>query len=145
MNKLFLVLGLLTPVLALGQSYSIDWYKVSGGGGTSSGGAYSVTATIGQPDASSAMTGGNYSLTGGFWSMIRVVQTAGLPNLVISQAGGNVIISWPATGGYTVQQSPNLATGTWATSGYRVTTANGISSITISSPTGNLFFRLSNP
>jgi hypothetical protein len=85
MNKLFLVLGLLTPVLALGQSYSIDWYKVSGGGGTSSGGAYSVTATIGQPDASSAMTGGNYSLTGGFWSMIRVVQTAGLPNLVISQ------------------------------------------------------------
>jgi hypothetical protein len=145
MNKLFLVLGLLTPVLALGQSYSIDWYKVSGGGGTSSGGAYSVTATIGQPDASSAMTGGNYSLTGGFWSMIRVVQTAGLPNLVISQAGGNVIISWPATGGYTVQQSPNLATGTWATSGYRVTTANGISSIIISSPTGNLFFRLSNP
>jgi hypothetical protein len=145
MNKLFLVLGLLTPVLALGQSYSIDWYKVSGGGGTSSGGAYSVTATIGQPDASSAMTGGNYSLTGGFWSMIRVVQTAGLPNLVISQAGGNVIISWPATGGYTVQQSPNLATGTWTTSGYRVTTANGISSITISSPTGNLFFRLSNP
>jgi hypothetical protein len=145
MNKLFLVLGLLTPVLALGQRYSIDWYKVSGGGGTSSGGAYSVTATIGQPDASSAMTGGNYSLTGGFWSMIRVVQTAGLPNLVISQAGGNVIISWPATGGYTVQQSPNLATGTWATSGYRVTTANGISSITISSPTGNLFFRLSNP
>jgi hypothetical protein len=145
MNKLFLVLGLLTPVLALGQRYSIDWYKVSGGGGTSSGGAYSVTATIGQPDASSAMTGGNYSLTGGFWSMIRVVQTAGLPNLVISQAGGNVIISWPATGGYTVQQSPNLATGTWATSGYRVTTANGISSIIISSPTGNLFFRLSNP
>jgi hypothetical protein len=145
MNKLFLVLGLLTPVLALGQRYSIDWYKVSGGGGTSSGGAYSVTATVGQPDASSAMTGGNYSLTGGFWSMIRVVQTAGLPNLVISQAGGNVIISWPATGGYTVQQSPNLATGTWATSGYRVTTANGISSIIISSPTGNLFFRLSNP
>jgi hypothetical protein len=44
-----------------------------------------------------------------------------------------------------VQQSPNLATGTWATSGYRVTTANGISSIIISSPTGNLFFRLSNP
>ncbi|MGH7968290.1 MAG: hypothetical protein ACREIC_06125, partial [Limisphaerales bacterium] len=88
MNKLFLVLGLLTPVLALGQSYSIDWYKVSGGGGTSSGGAYSVTATIGQPHASSAMTGGNYSLTGGFWSMISVVQTAGLPNLVISQAGG---------------------------------------------------------
>jgi hypothetical protein len=27
------------------------------------------------------MTGGNYSLTGGFWSLISVVQTAGVPNL----------------------------------------------------------------
>ena len=52
---------------ARGQSYSIDWNKVAGGGGVSTGGVYTVTGTIGQPDAG-AMTGGSYSLTGGFWS-----------------------------------------------------------------------------
>src|ERR1039457_4663640 len=62
---------------ASGQSYSIDWFKVSGGGGTSTNGQYSVSGTIGQPDASGAMSGGNYSLTGGFWSLINVVQTPG--------------------------------------------------------------------
>src|SRR5207237_460684 len=41
-----------------------------GGGGTSTGGGYSLSGTIGQPDASSftsPMSGGNYSLVGGFW------------------------------------------------------------------------------
>ena len=44
-------------------NYSLDWFKVSGGGGTSTRGVYSVSGTIGQPDASGAVTGGNYSLT----------------------------------------------------------------------------------
>ena len=33
---------------AFAQTYSIDWYKVAGGGGTSTGGVYSVSGTIGQ-------------------------------------------------------------------------------------------------
>ena len=67
------------------QSYSIDWYKVAGGGGTSTGGTYSVSGTIGQHDAGGPMTGGNYSLTGGFWALISVVQTPGAPTLYISR------------------------------------------------------------
>jgi hypothetical protein len=131
---------------AWGQSYSIDWYKIAGGGGTSTGATYQVTGTIGQPDASGALTGGNYSLTGGFWSLISVVQTAGLPNLVITHSGNSVIVSWPNTGSYTLQQNANLAVPSgWATSGYSINTANGTNSITITSPAGNLFFRLSNP
>jgi hypothetical protein len=66
------------------QPYSIDWYKVAGGAGTSTGGVHAVSGTIGQPDAGTAMTGGSYSLTGGFWSLMSVVQTPGLPNLTIS-------------------------------------------------------------
>ena len=46
------------------QSYTIDWYKIAGGGGTSTNGSYSANGTIGQPDASGAMTGGGYSMTG---------------------------------------------------------------------------------
>jgi hypothetical protein len=45
-----------------------------------------------------------------------------------------------------LQQNTNLAqTNGWTTSGYSITTVNGTNSITITPPTGNLFFRLSNP
>ena len=128
------------------QNYSIDWYKISGGGGTSANGQYSLSGTIGQPDASGAMTGGRYSVTGGFWSLISVVQTPGAPNLAIAQSGNSVIVSWPDTGSYTLQQNSNLATPAgWTTSGYTVSTANGTNSITITRSAGNLFFRLAGP
>ena len=146
MKKLTFLLLLLLPALCPAQNYSIDWYKIAGGGGTSAGGAYSVSGTIGQPDASSTMTGGSYSLTGGFWSLISVVQTAGLPNLTISYVGNQVVVSWPDTGAYTLQQNGDIATAAnWAASGYTVNTANGVSSITITAPAGKLFFRLSKP
>jgi len=45
----------------LAQQYSLGWQKVAGSGGISSGGTYQVSGTIGQPDASGAMTGGSYS------------------------------------------------------------------------------------
>ena len=132
------------PATVSAQPYSIDWYKIAGGGGTSTGGTYQVSGTIGQPDAGGPMTGGNYSLTGGFWALISVVQTPGLPNLTITHTGNSVIVSWPNTGSYTLQQNSNLAnTPGWTTSGYTITTNNGTNSITISPPTGNLFFRLS--
>ena len=132
---------------ALAQTYSIDWYKVSGGGGTSTGGLYQVTGTIGQHDAGGPMTGGNYSLTGGFWALISVVQTPGAPLLTITLNPqlSTVTVSWPNTGSYTLQQNNNLALpANWSASG-GVSTANGTNSITITPPTGNLFFRLSNP
>jgi len=143
MKILLIISLLLVAASANAQQYSMDWYKISGGGGTSTGATYEVTGTIGQPDAGGAMSGGSYSLTGGFWSLIAVVQTARLPNLTITHSGNSVIVSWPDTGSYTLQQNANLAaTGSWATSGYTVTTANGTNSITITPPTGNLFFRL---
>jgi hypothetical protein len=130
------------PLRLVAQTYSIDWYKIAGGGGTSTGSVYAVSGTIGQPDASGALSGGGYSVTGGFWSLINVVQTPGLPYLVISHVGNSVIVSWPNTGSYTLQQNNNLAGASWATTGYFISTANGTNSITVSPPLGNLFFRL---
>jgi hypothetical protein len=129
---------------ATAQSYTIDWYKIAGGGGTSTGGTYVVNGTIGQPDASGAMTGGPFSLTGGYWSMISVVQTAGIPNLIIVPNGPNSVkILWPNSGSYTLQQNNNLATATgWATTGYSITNGFGTNFCTVTPPTGNLFFRL---
>jgi hypothetical protein len=145
MKKIILLVTVLLPVIGFAQSYSVDWYKVAGGGGTSTGGTYSVSGTIGQPDASGAMSGGNYSVTGGFWSLINVVQTPGLPNLIIVRNGPNSVqIMWPdaATNSYTLQQVGNLTTGGWATSGFSMTNGFGTNFVTITSPPGNLFFRL---
>jgi len=50
-----------------GPAYAIDWHTIDTGGGTSSGGSYTLTGTIGQHDAGGPMTGGELSLTGGFW------------------------------------------------------------------------------
>jgi hypothetical protein len=142
-TQLFCLLTLLGTLSAVAQNYSIDWYKVSGGGGTSTGGVYSVSGTIGQHDAGGPMSGGNYSLTGGFWALISVVQTPGLPNLIVTHPGNSVIVSWPDTGSYTLQQNSTLANSAgWMTSGYPVTTANGTNSVTVTPPAGNLFFRL---
>ena len=144
--------GLLLGLMALAgsqaalqaESYSIDWFKIAGGGGTSTGGTYQVSGIIGQPDASGALTGGSYSLTGGFWSLISVAQTPGLPNLTVTHSGNSVIVSWPSTGNYTLQQNANLALANgWTTSSYSISTINGTNSITITPPVGNLFFRLS--
>jgi len=54
-----------TETFAAGP-YQIDWHTIDGGGGTSSGGPYVLTGTIGQPDADWCV-GGNYELLGGFW------------------------------------------------------------------------------
>jgi hypothetical protein len=128
----FILLPSAFTLPASGQTYAIDWHKIAGGGGT-----------ISQHDAGGPMTGGNYSLTGGFWALVSVVQTVGLPHLTITHSGNSVIVSWPATGSYTLQQNANLAVASgWAASGYPITIANGTNRITITLPTGNLFFRL---
>ena len=147
MKKLVLLFSLLLPAIGFGQQYSIDWYKIAGGGGTSTGGTYAVSGTIGQHDAGGPMLGGNYSLTGGFWALISVVHTPGVPNLTVTFVNPNSVkVSWPNTGSYTLLQNNNpAATASWTTSGYSITTANGTNSITITPPTGNLFFRLHNP
>ena len=135
--------ALLLAAGAIAQPYSIDWHKVSGGGGTSTNGQFSVSGTVGQQDAGEAMFGGNYSLTGGYWSLISLVQTPGAPSLFIKLAGNSVIVSWPSSAtNYELQQNANLATTNWITSGYTITTNGSSDSITISQPAGNLFFRL---
>ena len=48
------------------ETYELSWYTIDGGGGTSCGGQYVLTGTIGQPDADWSKAG-DYELLGGFW------------------------------------------------------------------------------
>src|SRR2546429_2639259 len=90
----------------LAQNYSIDWFTIDGGGGTSTGGVYSVSGTIGQPDAG-RMSGGNYTLDGGFWGIIAAVQTPGSPLLRVARTITNtVLVAWPSSvTGFNLQQN----------------------------------------
>jgi hypothetical protein len=129
----------LTTMAVHAQSYNIGWYKVAGGGGVSTNATYQLSGTIGQPDASPEMTGGNFSLTGGFWSLVAV-QTPGAPLLTIIYTNNQAIVSWPTSvTGYTLQTNANLdKTNNWQN--YSGTVVNN--TVTNSPPKGNLFFRL---
>ncbi|MGD0350124.1 MAG: hypothetical protein ABSB84_07400 [Verrucomicrobiota bacterium] len=141
--KIILMALALTPLVAQAQTNcSIDWFTIDGGGGTSTGGVYTVSGTIGQPDAGT-MSGGNYSLTGGFWALYAV-QMPGAPFLTIAVTGPNtVVVSWLAgAGSFTLQTNNNLNTSNWVNVGGTVYSNGGTNSVIINPPAGNLFFRL---
>ncbi len=60
-----LLVVLIAPAASSEGAYVLDWFTIDGGGGTSSGGPYTLTGTIGQPDAAYS-AGGDYELLGGF-------------------------------------------------------------------------------
>lgn len=130
---------------AVGQ-FTIDWYKVGGGGGTSAGGAYQLTGTIGQHDAGGPMSGGPYSVSGGFWALYAV-PTSGAPLLTMFLTPTNTaVVSWPSPStGFGLLQNSNLAGANWVTPPEPVQD-NGVTRfIIVNSPTGNRFYRLKNP
>ena len=50
--------------------YDLFWHTFDGGGAMfSTGGNFSLGGTIGQPDASNTLSGGNFGLVGGFWAV----------------------------------------------------------------------------
>ena len=142
----FIILQSVFCLGTLGQSYSMDLYKISGGGGTSTGGVYSVSGTIGQPDAGVGMSGGSFSLTGGFWALYAM-QTPGAPYLWVVRTITNTVCVWwalPDTS-WQLQATANLAgTGTsWTPCSY---STNGANCIYIESPpSGKRFYRLFRP
>lgn len=103
---------------ARAQSYSVDWFKIAGGGGTSTNGEFSLSGTIGQPDAGGPMTNGQFSITGGFWVLPSVIQTAGSPILsIVRGTPGIAVVSWsPAASGFVLQETLSLSSGNWTNS-----------------------------
>ena len=49
-----------------GSSFEIPSYTIDSGGGTLTGGTFTLVASIGQPDAGPALTGSTFTLQGGF-------------------------------------------------------------------------------
>ena len=143
--KLRAILCLLLPALcscACAQSYSIDWYRVAGGGGTSTNGQYALTGTIGQPDVGASMTNAQFSLTGGFWPLPQVVQVEGAPTLTIKRASpGNATISWsPSAPGFVLQETWSLSQANWTNS-----VSGSTNPVVVQTTVPARFFRLHRP
>ena len=146
MKTRHLLVGAASLVLtctSFAQNYSIDWFTIDGGGGTSTGGVYSLSGTIGQPDAGT-LSGGNYSLIGGFWGAVIPVQQVGSPTLYIENLlNGNVKVSWvPNTPGFVLQEAGSLALTPIGWVNAPLTYTNGA---TIPASLQTRFFRLIKP
>ena len=113
--KQILTTSLWLTALAAQAQPSIDWFKIAGGGGTSTNGQYSLSGTIGQPDAGGPLTNGQYSVTGGFWALPTLVQTPGAPTLHITNAAPGFATLWwtPPTPGYVLQSTDRLSPTNW--------------------------------
>ena len=137
---------LLAVSAAQAQSYSIDWFTIDGGGGTSTGGVFSVSGTIGQPDAGH-MSGGNFTLDGGFWGIVAAVQTPGAPLLRVFRTTTNtVVVAWPdPSTGFSLQQESDLKNPNWGPVTNVPVPVSGEKQVIISPPAGNRFYRLKNP
>jgi len=145
--------GLAVLLLALAvftgdaQDYAIDWWTVDGGGGTSTGGVYALSGTIGQPDAGE-MSCGSFTLVGGFWGVVAAIQTPGAPWLSVVLTNGSVIVSWPRPAeGWVLDEVVSLVAAPGSNGWTQVampyvTNATQIQ-VTVPPPvTGNKFYRL---
>jgi hypothetical protein len=139
-----MALALAAIALAVcGQNYTVDWSTIDGGGGTSTGGVYSVSGTIGQPDAG-RMSGGNYSVDGGFWGIVAAVQTPGAPLLSVSKTATNtVLVSWPyPSTGFSLQQNGAMGTTNWVAVTNSPAQLGQQWQVIASPPSGNRYYRL---
>lgn len=132
--------GIVGPLEIRAQSYAINWFTIDGGGGTSAGGKFSVTGTIGQPDAGT-LTGGAYTLRGGFWGALVPIQVEGAPVLTITAGTGEAILFWaPAAPGWILQSTDGLSSDNWSNA-----PSGAINPVAIPHFPATRFFRLHKP
>lgn len=94
------------------QDLAMPRHVIAGGGGVSSGGAFALSGTIGQPDAGAPSSDGAFALTGGFWALPVAVQTPDAPQLAVALTNGLVMVSWPRPAdGFVFDQTTAFSAG----------------------------------
>ena len=96
------------PSVAIAQPFSVSWYSIDGGGGTSVGGTFELSGTIGQPDAGN-LSGGGFELRGGFWPAMQESTLLGDVNLdsVVNLLDVDPFIDRIATGTFQAEADCN--------------------------------------
>lgn len=128
-NRVFVSIAaifvLITGVFAQsGGNFVITKSVIAGGGGSSSGGGFTVDGTIGQSAAGTTSTGGNFSLTGGFWGgsapavtpvtisgRVTTSSGLGLRNAIVNLIDGQGIRRIATTSSFGIYTFENVLTG----------------------------------
>jgi hypothetical protein len=129
--------------IASAQSYDLSWFTIDGGGNVSTGATYSVTGTIGQPDAGT-LSGGSYSIVGGFWGIAGNSSAPIIvPILDIRLALSDVILSWAAPStGFVLEQSSSLGPPVWTVVGATVFVVGDRNTVALPASSTTRLFRL---
>jgi len=113
---------------------------------TPNGISYAVTNFSGLPLQVGLLAGGFVSgneVTSGFDSfMLDQTLTVLAPTLTAVASGGNVIISWPAGGNYTLEYTLSVALANWQPVTASPTVVGGNNTVTLSASNAAAFFRL---
>lgn len=109
--------------------------------------ANQITATVPAGATSgplSVIAAGGISTTVSNFTVNSVVVPQ--PKLSIALSGANVVLSWPTNAvGYNLQQTAALNPSTWTNYTGTVNTIGTNRTVTLTTPSGRMFFRLSNP
>ncbi len=65
---------------------TVSWSTIDCGGGAANAGSLTVTGTIGQEDAGPSLSGGSYSIVGGFWPVAAATCYANCDNSTTAPA-----------------------------------------------------------
>ena len=150
-SRLTIIIALLmaaAATIARAQDYDVDWSTIASGGGTSTAGVYTVTGTIGQPNAA-RVNSSDFTIDGRFWRNGAGIQEPGAPLLSVRFTQTNtVVVSLPMTlPGFALLESSDLNTTNW----FQVTTPPVVvvtsqttaeNQIVVPTPTGKRFYRL---
>lgn len=96
------------------QGLSIDSHSIGGGGGLSSGGAFTLNGTISQVESGAAVAGGHFAIQSGFWNVVTLLPIPGGPTLTIQRVGTSVMLSWDSATGWSLQQNSQLSESGWS-------------------------------
>jgi len=133
------------PVSTLGQQFTIKQLHITPGGGSLSGGEFSVTGKIEKSNPTPAINGGDFSVKGTAASFSIAVHTSGYPQLRIQISPTHHEISWAPDNavGHVLQWSSTLGpTASWQSDESPLTQMNGRIHATIPRRPGVRFYRL---
>lgn len=127
----------------LAQSFAVHTISLTGGGGTSHGGGFGISGSVGELPAL-PLTGPTFSVSPGYWNVVAAPNSPEPPMLALElNPDGSVTLSWPATAaGFVLQQSTDLIPGSWVSSPAPVSDDGVTRSVRISTLGNRLFLRL---
>jgi len=137
-----ILVGLFLSAAASAQDFTLNWLTMDGGGGTSRGGAYTISGTIGQFDAGPS-SGGPFVIHGGFWLPDPPACACSLTQL---RDKDHIILSWSdCCAGCVLESCTDLRGREGTTEWTPVAPAPTGNSYTISMHEPRRFFRLRCP